>query len=154
MVRARPAEAASQKVHPIFGRYVSAWQGWAVDPAIRRSGSSGGVITALTGWLIRRKGVASVLNSGANQDAPALTVAQVVDTSAGCEASAGSRYAPVASGARLLEVLNNGAMVGKPCEVAAARAYAGVRSRDPDDTVYISFFLCGNAKSERHDILS
>jgi coenzyme F420 hydrogenase subunit beta len=135
---ARPAAAALSD--PLFGTYVSAWRAWAVDPEVRRLGSSGGVLTALTDWLTRSGQANRAVAAAADAARPVRTVPVQIRTRDDALASAGSRYAPVgvAAVARKLDV--EGVLVGKPCEIYAVRQ---LPRREGDLPLLLSFFCAG-----------
>lgn len=142
IVAARPNGA---RHHPTMGPYVSVWTAWASDDKIRFSGSSGGVLTALSAWLLETGAVQSVVGASMSEDAPSRTIAlELRDRSAVLEA-AGSRYAPVSNAELFRPDDASSAFVGKPCEVCAARQMTAVRSSDDTGNapVLLSFFCAG-----------
>lgn len=125
--------------HPTMGRYLEAWTAWATDPETRFRGSSGGALTALSGWLAEQ-GTPSV-GARSCADNPRRTVSVQITSREEALASAGSRYNPVATAAHPDSLQPDGAVVGKPCEVAALRQL----SRDPGEQrpLLMSFFCAG-----------
>ena len=105
-------------VHPTMGPYHSSWLAWAVDPEIRYHGSSAGVLSALSDWLIRSGRTDSVVGAGPSTSEPTRTVPLTLRTRAEVIAAAGSRYAPVGNA----EIFDAGQLrqsfVGKPCETS------------------------------------
>ena len=144
-VSLRPPEEAGQRFHPTMGRYLQAWSGWAGDPEVRRRGSSGGVLTALAGWLSERG--TAVVGAGVSPADPRRTVAVTITSREEALAAAGSRYAPVS----VAQHEPAGAVVGKPCEVSALRSLAGVRAEP--EPVYLSFFCAGTPSQHATDAL-
>ncbi|MBY6683240.1 Coenzyme F420 hydrogenase/dehydrogenase, beta subunit C-terminal domain [Rhodococcus sp. BP-316] len=140
----RMPAADNRRIHPTFGPYVQAYQGHAVDGTVRHAGSSGGVLTALSSFLLESSEVSDALVARGRVADPLTTEAlfltdprQVLETS-------GSRYAPVAVAAELASTSSSSVIVGKPCEIAAAHQYAELPSRaDADRPVYLSFFCAG-----------
>jgi coenzyme F420 hydrogenase subunit beta len=133
-----PVQAAGTRSHPILGRYVEAWQGWAADEVVRGAGSSGGVLTAISEWMISTGRAPAVRASGASTAAPTRTVSVRITTREEALAAAGSRYAPVSNASRAVA---GEPFVGKPCEVAAVRNVAA--ERGGDGPVLLSFFCAG-----------
>lgn len=129
--------------HPIFGPYESAWSGWAIDPSIRHAGSSGGVLTALSGWLIETGRVDGAIGSKGSETDPARTVPVAITSREDAFEAAGSRYAPVSNVSEISSDNYPAAVVGKPCEVSALSSYW--RSARPGDEVPIrlTFFCAG-----------
>lgn len=145
LVLAREREP-EQRSHLVLGRYLEAWTGWATDPQIRVTGSSGGVLTALSTWLVSQ-GVDVAGVSGSPEDRR-RTVPITITSKEEALAAAGSRYAPVAVAASSGEA---GAVVGKPCEVAALRQLA--RASKSQTPLYLSFFCAGTPSQHATDDL-
>lgn len=105
----------------------------AGDAGVRAHGQYGGVVTALTAFAVRAGVVgAAVLTGGGPTDFPRPVVARDADAVA---ATAGTKYtacptlAPVA---RLLREMSEPlAVVGRPCQVAAARKVEAKADRGP-----------------------
>lgn len=135
--------------HETFGSYISAWEAWAVDEETRLAGSSGGVLTALSTWLIETGVTKSVVASGADATSPTRTISLRLTSKEEALAAAGSRYAPV-SNAQLYKTSGaENAFVGKPCEVSAVSAYQD-RSGEPDvDSPVLLAFFCAGTPSQR-----
>jgi coenzyme F420 hydrogenase subunit beta len=136
-VAAPPAPKASED-NATFGRYLEAWQGWAADPALRHAGSSGGVLTALSTWLLESEQADAVVCAGQSPRDPAETAAFHLPDPAAVRTHTGSRYAPVAN--LELPVAATDVFIGKPCEAAALRAATSRQSAAP---IILSFFCAG-----------
>jgi coenzyme F420 hydrogenase subunit beta len=139
----------------LWGPLLAVRTGWATDPAIRFAGASGGALTAILGWLLDSKTVDAVVQIAADPEMPLSNVTVVSQSSTEVRAAAGSRYAPSAPLAGLDALLQDHrasgrrfAIVGKPCDAAALRAWtcrnAVAASAFP---VSVSFF-CGGVPSE------
>jgi coenzyme F420 hydrogenase subunit beta len=136
--------------HPLLGPVVQAWEAWAADPAIRHWGSSGGVLTALTGWLAETGEAAQVVAAAPAAD-PARTETVTITDRQGALAAAGSRYAPVSNAGHPGATDPAGAFVGKPCEVSALRALAERQGRPAP--LLLSFFCAGVPSQHATDAL-
>ena len=146
------AVAAGARADPVlWGPHVAMQTGWASDPAIRFAGSSGGALSAILVHLLEAGHVDAVVQTGAAPDLPHGNASRISADRAGVLAAAGSRYAPSAPladlPARMDEHRASGrrfAFVGKPCDVAALRAWAAedaeVAAAFP---VIVSFFCAG-----------
>lgn len=136
--------------HPVFGRYMDAWQAHAVDPEVRFAGSSGGVLTALSSWLVETGRVESVAGvSGAGT----RTVPLQLTTRAEALSASGSRYAPASALSGMSHPLGSSkAMVGKPCEASALRQIVD-SSASKDGPVILSFFCAGTPSQKATDRL-
>lgn len=146
VVRAvHPAGAAR---HPTMGSYFGVWRAWATDPAIRLRGSSGGVLTALSAFIVDTGQASAVVGARAAKADPRRTVSVSITTRAEALESAGSRYAPASNAAF---AGGAGAIVGKPCEASALRAMGA--PRDGVEPLLLSFFCAGTPSQQATDTL-
>jgi coenzyme F420 hydrogenase subunit beta len=127
--------------HGVLGPVVDAWEAWAVDPDLRHAGSSGGVLTALSAWLLSTGEASHVVGAQSDPAAPERTASVAVTVASGVLAAAGSRYAPVSNAAHPAALDPAGAVVGKPCEVSALRALSTRGGGVPP--LLMSFFCAG-----------
>lgn len=139
----------------LWGPWLEARGGWASVTAQRFAGASGGALTALAAWLIDSGTVDCVVQVSADPDRPLANVVVISESAAAIQASAGSRYAPSAPLSGLHALLQRHqtegtrfAVIGKPCDAAALRAWTRF---DPAAAaafpVNLSFF-CGGVPSE------
>lgn len=152
---AAPAANRGPTTHPVFGSYVSVWEGSATDDSIRYAGSSGGVLTALAAWLTETRQVATVTASRPDGARPTRTVPTVVTSRDEALQAAGSRYAPVSNLAVTDLAAANSVLVGKPCEISAASQYLDA---EPDTgsssrPILLSFFCAGTPSQSATDDL-
>lgn len=133
--------------HPLWGPIRSVKTGHAMDPQTRHSGSSGGVLTAISQWLVETGRVDFVLSTQADNADPIGNVTKPSGTKEEILSAAGSRYGPSAPLAHLPTHLERGrrfAFIGKPCDVAALRRMARVDARVDDLIPFkLSFFCAG-----------
>lgn len=132
---------------PLWGPFVSMQTGWATDEALRFAGSSGGALSMLLVHLVEEGIVDAVIQTAAS---PHLAIGNTTVVSTNIDEismSAGSRYAPSAPLDGLnahLATAKRFAFVGKPCDVAAVRAWM---EHDPNLSqhipVLLSFFCAG-----------
>lgn len=114
-----------------WGPILEVLEGHASDPEIRRAGSSGGAATALALHGLEREGLHGVLHIAARPDAPLLNHTVLSTTRRELLDATGSRYAPASpcDGLdRVRDAPGPCVLIGKPCDVAAARLAA---RRDP-----------------------
>jgi coenzyme F420 hydrogenase subunit beta len=130
-----------------YGTVLEIWEGWATDPEVRFRGSSGGILTALSMYLLEVEGLRGILHAGMDPDTPWMNRNYVSRNRADVLARAGSRYAPSAPCEGLDAMANDDgvyAFVGKPCDVSAI---AELRRRDPQLDrrmgLVLSFFCAG-----------
>lgn len=142
-VRAQHPHGAAR--HPLLGSYFGLWEAWAVDPLVRHRGSSGGVLTAIQGWLLESGRATQVATAAADTARPVRTVPVRIVSKAEALASAGSRYAPVAVAALATSDPRH-ALTAKPCEVSAIRALNDATSED--GPILMSFFCAGTPSQQ------
>lgn len=136
--------------HPTMGPVVQAWAAWAADEEIRHRGSSGGALSALSAWLVETGQVSRTIGARPEAGDPRRTVSVAIRSRDEVLASAGSRYAPVATLANPeLDSADPAlAVVGKPCEISALRA-----DRGADAPLLLSFFCAGTPSQRATDRL-
>ncbi len=149
----------TQGQHPIWGPIVSVQTGHAVDPEVRRQGSSGGVISALAIHLLETGQVDFVAQIAADQQDPLLNALQISTSRADVLHAAGSRYAPSAPLQGLRELLDTGkrfAFIGKPCDVAALRQYGEQNPAVKRQIPYMLSFMCAGVPSIKgtHEVIT
>ena len=149
-----PAVPKGTKFHPVFGTYFSAWEGWATDSETRFRGSSAGVLTALSTWLLETDRVQSVVGSAAGRSNPSRTVpVRILDREEALQA-AGSRYGPVSNLVEHRPLDPAEALVGKPCEISAAyQLHDALDGAEDSRPIMLSFFCAGTPSQNATDNL-
>lgn len=143
----RAGDAPGTVRHPTMGPVIRVWEAWATDPEVRFTGSSGGTLTALAGWLAETGEAQRVVGARASADEPRRTVSVTITTREEALASAGSRYGPVSNAAHPDALTPGCAVIGKPCESSALRALA------PDGPLLLSFYCAGTPSQNATDTL-
>lgn len=136
------------KLHPTLGQYYSVWAAWSSDAVVRHSGSSGGVLTALSTWIIESGISDGVVASAQDVDTPQRTVALTLRTKSEVLEAAGSRYAPVSTTSLWAAGNEAFALVGKPCEISAARRLASLNAATVRRPILLSFFCAGTPSQD------
>lgn len=136
--RMHAVKRTDEKSDPTFGVYISAWRGRASDSSTRQAGSSAGVLTAMSAFLVDSGRVDAVRGAAMDAGRPSRTVPVRITSREEALAASGSRYAPVST---LVGVNGDGseAVVAKPCEVSALTALYGREDRP----IALSFFCAG-----------
>ena len=135
---------------PIWGPVGSVWRAQASDDELRHRGSSGGVLTALALDLLDSGAIDAVLHVGPDPDRPMRSVARISTDRTGLLAGIGARYNPAAPLTEMHRLARDGrrfVLIGKPCDVAAAKRLA---RRDPviaRHTVAAFAFFCAGVPS-------
>ena len=133
----------------VFGPIWGSWNAWATDESVRRSGSSGGVLTALSKWLLSTGQVDQVHGASACKSDPCRTASSIIRSAEESAVLAGSRYAPVSVLSSLGGPEVSQAMVAKPCEVAAARRLRGVQDQPAGSGPIMLSFFCAGTPSQK-----
>lgn len=135
---------------PLWGEVKASLKGYATDPETRRSGSSGGVLSALAQYCLESGRVDGIIEVRASTINPLENVTVVSRSRPNIIASSGSRYAPASSAEALALIASSDErfmFIGKPCEVAAVRQ---MQARDPRlkrNIPYILSFMCAGTPS-------
>jgi coenzyme F420 hydrogenase subunit beta len=135
-------------IDPIWGPIATAVRGYATDPVVRHRGSSGGALTALAQFLLASGRVELIVHIAPYRDAPMRSARHLSFDSADVLEGCGSRYGPAAPLRDFLSVLDRGrpfALIGKPCDVGAARNLARVDPRVDRYMRYALTMICGGA---------
>ncbi len=135
-----------------WGPILSLSAGYAKDTAIRREGSSGGVLSALLVHLLESGKVAYVVHTRVSRTDPLGNETVISRSRAEVLSGAGSRYAPASPVAALstaLKMKGNFAFVGKPCDVSAVRQLQKIDVELAKRIPYLLSFMCAGTPS-RH----
>jgi len=109
-----------EPLDPIAGEIVAVRAGYAADAVVRRASASGGITTALLGYLFDA-GIVDAAYCAVAGDDPMKSVGRLIRSKAELADIHGSIYHPVNFGADLEQLVNGTerfAFVGLPCEVA------------------------------------
>ncbi len=155
-VSPRETDVATQ-VTQAWGPVFEVWEGYAADEDIRFSGSSGGVVTAISLAAMQSAGFAGTLHVKASLKNPKLNEACLSKTRQDLMAGAGSRYAPASVADRLDLVADAGGpcvVVGKPCDIAGVNAVGVLREEVAQNTgLTISIFCAGTPSHQGTEAL-
>lgn len=137
-----------EALKPAFGPVLEVWEGHAGDPEIRRKGSSGGVITALSLFALEHEAMGGVLHVAGDPDDPVRNRTRLSRTRDELLEATGSRYSPAAvcDGLDRVEASPEPCVVvGQPSEVTALRKSARQRPALAARVgLAISFFCAGS----------
>ncbi len=150
------APEAGAVVHKLWGPLLSCRTGHANNAAFRHTGSSGGVLSALSLFLIESGKVDFVAQNAVDPTDPLGNSLQCSHNRDDVLRAAGSRYGPAAPLRSLRELLDTGkrfAFIGKPCDVAALRAFGRHDKRVAAQVPYMLSFMCAGVPS-RHGTLA
>lgn len=150
---------SQEKSHTIWGPVVRVRTGAATDKTLRHEASSGGVISALLCFLLDQNKVTYAVHTTVSDQSPIRNRTVETSQSSDVVRAAGSRYAPsspLETLARNLARNEPFVLVGKPCDIAGARALARHDPRVDQSIPYmLSFFCAGVPKLDgTREILS
>jgi coenzyme F420 hydrogenase subunit beta len=134
------------------GPTLEVWEGHAVDPALRYSGSSGGALSALAAYCLERGGSYGVLHVGSDPVEPLTNKTVLSRSIEELRSNTGSRYAPasVCDGLQMIENAPGSCVfIGQPSEVAALRKLQAIHpGLSGKVDVALSFFCAGSPPTE------
>ncbi len=128
------------------GNYIDAYLGYATDPIVRGTASSGGIVSGLLIHAIETGQIAGAFLVRTIPGRPFSPSLELATTRAEVLAAAGSKYWPAPVGQRLGDILRgNGrfAFVGVPCEIQALRKAQGVFKPLRDKIAFCIGLCCG-----------
>ncbi len=137
---------AHEDTDPVWGSVRRVARGYASDPAIRFRAAAGGIMTAISQFLVESGRVRAVLQVRADPDKALYSQSVVSRSAKDVLASSGSRYASCASLESLLEVLKDGepiAVAMKPCDIAAIRNLQMENKLARELIVFTMALFCG-----------
>lgn len=114
-------------INTVWGNIDELSEAWATDPHVRKKASSGGVITAISIYLIESNIVDGILQVGVKENSSLHNQLKVSRTREDVINNCASRYAPALVFDRLFDLLNNStdcyAFIGKPCDIAGLKNF-------------------------------
>jgi coenzyme F420 hydrogenase subunit beta len=116
--------ALPNSADPLIGPYASLSRSYAADPAVRRAGSAGGVVTALLLSALEQGLIDGVLVVTTDPDDPTRSQVVVARTPEAIRAAAQSKYCPAPVNALLDDVRRQEgrlAVVALPCQAHGIR---------------------------------
>ncbi len=137
---------------PLWGPVLALHRAHANDPELRFRGSSGGAISAVLAHLLQSGQADFVLQVAAVPGAPLDNAAQISLAVTDLLDRTGSRYGPAAPLVDFDAMLRPGhrfAVVGKPCDIAALRAYGRRRPEVSRCVGWMISFFCAGVPSLR-----
>lgn len=150
--------APGVQVDSAWGPVVTPRTGWSTDPEVRYKGSSGGGISAMLIHLLEQGRIDFAAHIAADPSNPLGNRLQLSRSKAEVLQAAGSRYAPAAPLEGVERLFQGGkrfAFVGKPCDVAAMRAYVHANPQHAPQLVMLISFMCAGVPSIKgtHEVL-
>jgi coenzyme F420 hydrogenase subunit beta len=113
------------KSNSVWGKLESVNYAWSNNEAIRRNGSSGGVITAIATHLLEKNEVDAILHVGVSEGSTLYNGLKISRTSEEVLQNASSRYAPALVFNQIIQLLDSTSeiysFIGKPCDIIALK---------------------------------
>lgn len=144
--------AALDDLATSWGPILEIWEGYAADPEVRYSGSSGGLASALALYCTEKRGMHGLLHIGPDYDVPLHNKTFLSTSRREIVARTGSRYAPASpcDGLAKIEAAPSPSVfIGKPCDVTAVRMAQRLKpGLDEKIGVVIGFFCAGTPSTQ------
>lgn len=142
----------------VWGKYQQVFLGWSLDDYIRKTASSGGILTAICCYLLENNIVDGIIQTKVSSKIPYETETVVSKTKAQVLQCMGSRYSESQPLKNIIEILNTDktyAFVGKPCDASVLRLFLKTRPEYRNKVKYIFSFFCAGVPSEhaQHKLL-
>lgn len=151
-------EVPEEDQHLYWGPVQESYTGYATDEKARYAGSSGGGLSAILLHMLESGQADAIVQTTASDDDPIVNASVISKRPDEVIKSAGSRYAPAAPLASLLQTLEEYervVVVGKPCDIAGVTNLLRQRPELGEKIVLKLAFMCGGTPSQfgTHDIL-
>lgn len=134
-----------------WGRYINASVTWSSDPQLRFSASSGGTITAISEYLLKKKLVGEIIHTCVSEKSQIKTEYTKSKSSEELRDKIGSRYTVSSPLIELLQCIlpeKKYAVIGKPCDILALRRYLDTHPELNKSIIYLISFFCAGVPSE------
>jgi len=126
----------------VWGEIRNVSESWAANNVVRKVSTSGGVVSALAGYLLEKHIVDGILHVGLKEGSYLINELKVSKNSEEILSNVGSRYAPALVFDKIKLILDKSddtfAFIGKPCDIAGMRNYLRIH---PEYEKRISFFI-------------
>ena len=136
--------------YSLWGNVIDSYIGWAQDKEIRKSASSGGILTALSCYLLDEGLVDGIIQTTVGDNKPYSTKTVISRTADEVKKCVGSRYSSSSPLYNILQIIKPGeryAFVGKPCDVQTLRLYLECDSNLATQIIYFFSFFCAGIPS-------
>lgn len=137
-------------VRDVWGKYIKSYAGYAKNEYIRKKASSGGILTALSIYLLERGKVDGIIHVVMDEENPIATMDSISSTREQILAGCGSRYGISSPWMKLNECVDKNkkyAAIGKPCDIEALRNMKN-SSTSYDNIIYLLSFFCAGLPSD------
>ena len=139
-----------QQRFELWGNYLNVYEGFSTDNSLRFRASSGGVLTALSIYLLESGTVDAIIHTKKKDDFPLETEITVSTDREAIIRCIGSRYtqsSPLMDILSLVEKNKKYAFIGKPCDVLALKNYMSMNPELQSQIVITMSFFCAGIPS-------
>lgn len=141
--------------YKIWGREKGVFLAYSEDELIRKSASSGGVLTTIAIYLLQNHKVDGVIQICQSDVDPIETNVVCSRTKEDVLKCMGSRYSASMPLENIIQLLNKEevyAFIGKPCDVTTLRNYVNTNEEYKQKIPYMLSFFCAGAPSRNANI--
>jgi len=134
----------------LIGNFINCYKGHSTDPTVRWCATSGGLITSLLLFLLKKQLIDGALLTRINKDNPLKAEPFIARTEDEILSAMGSKYVPVPLNQLLNQILSEDgrfAVVGLPCHIQGIRR-AELRNKELRNKVIYHFgIVCSHTMS-------
>lgn len=135
----------------IWGNYINVYEGWSTNEYIRKNSSSGGILTAVSCYLLEYNIVDGIIQTKASSRIPYETETVVSRTVDEVKECSGSRYSvsmPLYNLSKIIKENEKYAIVAKPCDISTLRMYIKKNKKYEEQIKYFLSFFCAGMPSK------
>lgn len=136
----------------LWGDIKQAYYGYSSDEKVRTMASSGGILTEIACYLVKKKIVDFIIQIGVNPENQLQTRTVYNNDVESIRKCCGSRYTASASLYNLLDNIEpekKYAIIGKPCDIRVLQEYMKKHPNLQKNFLYLLSFFCGGTPSKQ-----
>lgn len=149
-------DSSEEGIYVPWGAEKGSYGAHAKDEVLRKKASSGGVLSALSIYLLEHNYVDGIIHVKANADTPTETICCISTTREEIENGCGSRYAissPWLALSKMTDPDKRYAAIGKPCDIKALRKLKDAEGKYSNILYLLSFFCAGLPSKQANERL-
>jgi coenzyme F420 hydrogenase subunit beta len=134
-----------------WGPILEVWEGYAADPEIRFSGSSGGAATAIALYCLDKGLAEGVVHVGKDETEPWRNKTVLSTNRQDLLVKTGSRYSPASPCDSLNQIESSSSpsvFIGKPCDIQGLRKAESIRTSLNGKALAIGIFCAGTPSTK------
>lgn len=136
----------------IWGNLRKICGGYASDSALRYRASSGGILTALSIWLLESHRVDEIIQIRVSEESAIETEIVCNKSASEVKSCMGSRYSTASPLSELSKIVKSGkkyALIGRPCDILSFQKYQKLSHRYDREILYTMTFFCAGTPSRK-----